>query len=154
MGAVRLVLWASPPRRRPRPLSILSSQYPILTSANSSTHFFHLIMSHPSSSQARLQLLFDAALQSYEKQTGFKLIDHPFARQLESCHTAESVMNILQHQAWSITGFREDDGKSMRSLKRVVHVLHALSTSTTLGEGISLVRLTQLLFSQFLMLVL
>jgi len=106
------------------------------------------------SSGTRLQLLFDTALQSYEKQTGLKLIDHPLARQLESCHTVESVMNILQHQAWSITGFREDDGKAMRSLKRVVHVLHALSTSTTLGEGIGLVRLTQLLRSQFLMLVL
>jgi len=117
------------------------------------THFF-LCCTMSDSSGTRLQLLFDTAMQSYEKQTGLKLIDHPLARQLESCHTVESVMNILQHQAWSITGFREDDGKAMRSLKRVVHVLHALSTSTTLGEGIGLVRLTQLLRSQFLMLVL
>jgi len=107
-----------------------------------------------SSSDTRLQLLFDAALQSYEKQTGFKLIDHPLARQLEDCHTVDSVMDILQHQAWALPGFREDDGKIMRSLKRVVHVLHALSTNTTLGEGTGLVRLTQFLCSQFLMLVL
>ena len=94
------------------------------------------------SSSTRLQLLFDAALQTYENQTGFKLIDHPLARQLENCHTVESVMDVLQHQAWANTGFREDDGKIMGSLKQVVHVLHALSTSTILGEGIGLVRLT------------
>ena len=106
------------------------------------------------SSDIRLQLLFDAALQSYEKQTGLKLVDHPLARQLESCHTVDSVMEILQHQAWALTGSREDDSKIMRSLKRVVHVLHGLSPSTTLGEGTGLVRLTQFLYFQFLMLVL
>jgi len=106
------------------------------------------------SSDTQLQLLFDTALQSYENQTGFKLIDHPLARQLENCHTVDSVMEILQHQAWALAGFREDDGKIMRSLKRVVHVLHTLSTSTTLGEGTGLVRLTQFLYFQFLMLLL
>jgi hypothetical protein len=91
-------------------------------------------------SGARLQLLFDAALQSYEKQTGMKLIDHPLARQLENCHSVASVMDILQQQARALTEFRGDDGRVMKSLKRAVHVLHALSTSTTLGEGISMVR--------------
>ena len=90
-------------------------------------------------SGARLQLLFDAALQSYEKQTGMKLIDHPLARQLENCHSVASVMDILQQQARRLTEFRGDDGRVMKSLKRAVHVLHALSTSTTLGEGIGLV---------------
>ena len=106
------------------------------------------------SSGTRLQLFFDTALQSYETQTGLKLIDHPLARQLENCHTVDSVVVILQHQASALTGFQEDDGKIMRSLKRVVHILHALSTSATLGEGIGLVRLTQLLCSHFLMFVL
>jgi len=94
------------------------------------------------SSGTRLQSLFDAALHSYEKQTGLKLIDHPLARQLENCHTVDTIVDILQHQASALTGFRENDGKNMRSLKRVVHVLHALSTSATLGEGIGLVCLT------------
>jgi hypothetical protein len=88
----------------------------------------------------RLQLLFDSALQSYEKQTGMKLIDHPLARQLENCHSVDSIMDILRHRAQTLTEFRGDDGKVMRSLKRAVHVLHSLSTSTTLGEGIGLVR--------------
>ena len=91
----------------------------------------------PSSS---LELLFDAALQNYEKQTKLKLVDHPLSKQLENCHTVDSVMNVLQQQGRNLSKFRGADGKFKRSLWRVVHVLHALSTSTTLGEGIGLVR--------------
>jgi hypothetical protein len=89
-------------------------------------------------------LLFDAALESYEKQTGMKLIDHPLARQLENCHAVDAIMDVLQQQARAFTEFREDDSKAKKSLKRAVHVLHALSTSTTLGEGVGLV--CQILF--------
>ena len=123
-------------------------------SFNLSTHFSHLYHTMNDSSDTRLQLLFDAALQSYEKQTGFKLIDHPLSRQLENCNTVDSVMDILQHQAQSFSSFQENDGKNMRSLRRVVHVLHALSTSSTSGDGIGLVRLTQSSCSSFLMLLL
>jgi hypothetical protein len=105
-------------------------------------------------SGTRLQLLFDTALQSYEKQTGFKLIDHPFARQLDNCHTVESVVDILQRQACALDAFRDKDSKGMKTLKRVVDVLHPLSTTTSLGEGGGLVRLTQFSCSEFLILVL
>ena len=81
-----------------------------------------------------LRLLFDTALQSYEKQTELKLIDHPLTGQINSCDTVESVVDILQGQAREVTGFQKEDGTNMRSLQRVVHVLHALSTSATLGE--------------------
>lgn len=84
-------------------------------------------------------MLFDTALQSYEKQTGMRLIDHPLARQLENCHSVDAIVDILQQQARALTEFRGDDGKVMNSLKRAVHVLHALSSSTTLGEGVGLV---------------
>ncbi len=68
-------------------------------------------------SGARLQLLFDATLQSYEKQTGMKLINHSLARQLKNCHSVTSVMDILQQQACALTEFRGDDGRVMKSLK-------------------------------------
>ena len=84
-------------------------------------------MSEPSGSI--LRPLFDAALHNYEEQTGMKLIDHPLARQLESCNSVESITAVLQEQAQSFTEFRRDDGKVMKPLKRVVHVVHALSTS-------------------------
>jgi hypothetical protein len=84
----------------------------------------------------RVRLLFDAALQSYEKQTGIKLIDHPFARQLENCPSIDSVVDILQQQSRALIEFCGDDGKVIKSLKRTAHVLNALSTSTTLGEDL------------------
>jgi hypothetical protein len=90
-------------------------------------------------SGSSLQVLFDAALQSYEKQTGTKLIDHPLARQLENCHSVGSIMDILQQQARALTEFRRDDGKVLKSLNRATHVLHALSASTTLGGVVGLV---------------
>jgi hypothetical protein len=96
-----------------------------------------------SASSSRLQLLFDAALQNYEKQTRMKLVDHPFAKELQNCHSVDSVMEILRQQARALTEFRGDDGKVVKSLKRVVHVVHTLSTSTILGEGIGLVRLAR-----------
>jgi hypothetical protein len=42
-----------------------------------------------------------------------------------------------------LTKFRGDDSKVMKSLKRVIDVIHTLSTSTILGEGIGLVRLAR-----------
>jgi len=96
-------------------------------------------MSDASGSSPGLRLLFDAALQGYEKQTGMKLIDHPLARELENCHSVDSIMDILQQQARALVDHRGGDGKVMNSLERAVHVLHALSTNTTLGEGISVV---------------
>jgi hypothetical protein len=90
-------------------------------------------------SSSRLQVLFDAALQSYEKQTGMRLADHPLARQLDNCYSVDSIMDILQQQARAFTKFRRDEYKFMTSLKRAVHVLHALSSCTSLGEGVGLV---------------
>jgi hypothetical protein len=90
-------------------------------------------------SGSHLQSLFDAALEDYRKQTGMKLMDHLLARQLENCHSVDAIMSVLQQQARAFTEFRGEDGKVKKSLKRAVHVLHVLSTSTTLGEAVGLV---------------
>ena len=80
-------------------------------------------------SSSMLQSLFDAALRDYEKQTDMKLIEHPLARQLENCNSVESITAVLQEQARAFTEFRREDDKVMKPLKRVVHVLHAISTN-------------------------
>jgi len=94
-------------------------------------------MSHPSSSSFRS--LFDVALQDYENQTGTKLVDHPFAKQLEKCDSVDSISSALQEHARRFCEFRGEDGKIMKSLKCAVQVLYNLSTSTVLGEGIGIV---------------
>jgi hypothetical protein len=93
-------------------------------------------MSDPSSSTSTLQLLFDAAIHDYEKQTGMKLIEDPLARQLENCSSVDSIIAILQEQARAFTQFRRDDDKVMKPLKRVVQVTHALSTSLVSRVGL------------------
>jgi hypothetical protein len=95
-------------------------------------------MSNPDSSLSS-QLFLERAFQDYERQTGTKLEDHPLARQFETCDSVDSITRILQQQARAFFEFRGDDGKVMKSLKSVVHVLHALSTSTALSEGLGLV---------------
>ena len=48
-----------------------------------------------------LQPLFDAALHSYEKHTGMKLIEHPLVRLLEN--SVVSITAALQEQARAFT---------------------------------------------------
>jgi hypothetical protein len=97
-------------------------------------------MSHPDPSSS-FQLFLERAFQDYERQTGIKLEDHPLARQFETCDSVDSITRILQQQARAFYASerRGADGKVMKSLKSVVYVLHALSTSTALGEGLGLV---------------
>jgi len=95
-------------------------------------------MSQPSSSTT-LQALFDAALQDYKDKTGNTLIDHPIARQLETCESVDSITSILQEQARSFREFRENDGTLMKALNSSVDILCAPSISSALNEAVGLV---------------
>ena len=91
------------------------------------------------SGPSRLQVLFDAALQDYEKQTGIVLAKHPLAEQLQDCDSVESVTAIFHEQTHAFSEFRGRD-KVMKLLKNTVSVLHKLSASADLGQAIGLVR--------------
>jgi hypothetical protein len=95
-------------------------------------------MSQPSSSTT-LRALFDAALQDYKDKTGNTLVDHPIAKQLETCGSVDSISSILQEQARSFREFRENDGKLMKALYSSVDVLCAPSISSALNEAVGLV---------------
>ena len=94
-------------------------------------------MSQPFSSSS-FQALFGAALKDYENRTGIGLVNHPIAKQLEDCHSLDSINVILQEQAKGFCKFRGDNGRLMKSLKCSIDVLYTIST--VLGEGISVVR--------------
>jgi len=96
-------------------------------------------MGDPSQS-SRFRLLFESALQEYQKQTGTTLVNHPIAEKLQDCDSIESVTAVLQEQARAFSEFRDGDGRVMKSLKAVVSVVYTLSVSTVLGEAIGLVR--------------
>jgi hypothetical protein len=98
-------------------------------------------------SQLHWQVLFEAALQDYEKQTGIVLANNPLAQQLQACDSAESVTAVLleQEQTQAFSEFRERD-KILKSLKNAVSVLHKLSATTDLGQAIGLVCLYTLIW--------
>ena len=95
-------------------------------------------MSHSSSSSS-FQALFNAALEDYTNKTGTKLLYHPLAAQLDECDSVESISTLLQVQAQAFRKFHGEDGKIMRPLKRVIHVLYTFSRSPFFGEGVGLV---------------
>jgi hypothetical protein len=83
--------------------------------------------------------LFECALQDYEKETGTKLARHPLAEQLQGCNSVDSVLDILQQQTHAFTQFQGSNGRIMKSLKSAVSAIHALSSSATLTEVVSMV---------------
>jgi len=97
---------------------------------------FNVMSINPS---PELKSLFEATLNEFENRTGSNLIQHQIIDKLVNCRSADSVIDVLQEQAYEFRNFRGDDGKVMTWLKRTVSVLYTLSTSTVLGEGIGLV---------------
>ena len=88
--------------------------------------------------QSRFCALFDAALRSYEKEAGIKLVDHPLTLQLQSCHSAESIVAVLQDQAQAFSGFQGSD-RVVKTIRSTVSILTRLSTTVSLAVDIDLV---------------
>ena len=86
-----------------------------------------------------IRSLFEAALNEYEKRAGTNLINNELSSKLTSCDTADSVIAVLQDQAQEFRDYRRDGGRMISRFKQVVNLLHTLSTSTVLAEGIGLV---------------
>ncbi|KAH9083693.1 hypothetical protein EDB83DRAFT_2330627, partial [Lactarius deliciosus] len=95
-------------------------------------------MSLDTFSESNLRSLLETALTEYEKKTGTKLLDNTLTIKLQGCNSANAISDVLQEQAQAFHEFRGNDGKVIQWLKRTVHVLHTLSTSSALGEGVGL----------------
>jgi hypothetical protein len=98
------------------------------------------------SASSHLKVLFDAALQDYEAQTGIELAKHSLAERLQQCHSVESITAVLHEQTQDFKEFRGKE-KVLKSLKNSVSVLHRLSACAKLGEVIGLVHLKALMAS-------
>jgi len=88
---------------------------------------------------SRFGLLFETALQDYEKKTGIVLAEHPLAERLQNCDSVESVTALLCERTQAFKEYREKD-KVMKPLKNTASVLHKLSSVASLGHGFGLVR--------------
>ena len=90
------------------------------------------------SGSSHLRVLFEAALEEYQKQTGIELSKHPLAERLQDCSSVESVTVILREQAQDFKDFREKD-KVFKPLKKVLTVLDGLSSAANSAQDVSLV---------------
>ena len=91
--------------------------------------------STPSSSN--FQLIFNSAVEAYEKRTKRNLLAHPLALQLQKCDSPASIFAVLQSQVDDLEQARKGDERLTKWLGPTINVLIAFSD--TLGEGVSLV---------------
>ena len=95
------------------------------------------------SASSHLKVLFEAALQDYERRTGIELAKHPLAERLQGCHSVESITAVLHEQTQAFNEFRGKE-KVIKLLKNAVSVLHKFSSCAKLGEVIGVVHLKTL----------
>ena len=88
---------------------------------------------------SHLQVLFEAALQDYQKQTGIALAEHPLAEQLQNCDSVESVTAVLREQTQAFSESQEKD-KILKPLKKAISTLCKLSAAASFGQDLGLVR--------------
>ena len=86
------------------------------------------------SGSSHLRVLFQTALDDYEKQTKIELAKHPLAERLQNSNTVESVTDILREQAKDLDKFREKD-KVLKPLNKVLTVLHIISSAPSVADN-------------------
>ena len=90
------------------------------------------------SGSSHLRALFEAALEDYKQQTGVELAEHPLAERLQDGNSVDRVTAILCEQAQDFKEFREKD-KILKPLKKVLTVLHRLSSAANFAPDVGLV---------------
>ncbi len=91
------------------------------------------------SGSARFRVLFEPALQAYEKRTGISLAEHPLAVQLHSCQSIESIITVLLGEAQAFGEYRGSD-RVIKSIKNTVSILSRLFPTVSPDEAVDLVR--------------
>jgi hypothetical protein len=96
------------------------------------------------SASSHLKVLFEAALNDYERHTGIALAKHPLAERLQECASVESITVVLHEQTQAFNEFRGKE-KIMTLLKNAVSILYKVSAYAKLGEVIGVVHLKALM---------
>ena len=100
-----------------------------------------------STSHSNFVSVFNAALDTYRRETKKDLASHPLLPTLQSCDSPEAILTVLRDQ---ISGFSESQNGDDRLTKWVtptVNVLYAFSD--TLGQGLGLVSIKVSLRGEF-----
>jgi hypothetical protein len=85
---------------------------------------------------SRFQVIFDAALKSYQKRTKKDLIAHPLASQLQTCDSTSAILAVLQDQVREFDKSPSGDERLTKWLMPTVNVLLAFSAAVSGGVGL------------------
>ena len=105
----------------------------------------------PPASSIRFKSILDDALTEYQKKTKKNLLDYWLATELKNCESIDAILGILQDQAKTIERTSAGDQSLMKYIGSSVNLLSSISD--TLGEGISLVSIRNLIFDTILTLL-
>ena len=89
-----------------------------------------------SASDPRFQSIFQAALQSYQKQTKTDLLANPLVSQLQSCNSTTAILAVLQDQVREFDKLHSGDDRLTKWLGPTVNVLCAFSAAVSGGVGL------------------
>jgi len=100
-----------------------------------------------SDSSSNCGSVLNAALEAYEKTTKNKLLNHPFATQLQSRDTPSSMLSVLMDLVQQFEQNRAANERLRTWLDPTVNVLFAFSA--TLGDSVGLVILKITISQEF-----
>src|ERR1700761_8027130 len=89
-----------------------------------------------SKASSGFQVIFDAAVKSYQKQTKKDLITHPLASQLRSCDSTAAIITILQDRVQEFDKSCSGDERLTKWLSPTVNVISAFSATVSGGVGL------------------
>jgi hypothetical protein len=92
-----------------------------------------------SRSSSNYQVIFDSALEAYKKKTGKDLTSDPLLCNLETCHSPNDILAVLQARTRGLGQPQNRGDESLTWLNPIINVLNAFSAS--IGGGVGLVRL-------------
>jgi hypothetical protein len=94
-------------------------------------------MSSTTTSLSNFSSILDAALDSYAKQTGIDLTNHPFADKLQNCRSPDDILQILSERESAFKDHRDKYRNLIDHVRPIVQVVHVFSN--VLGEAAVLV---------------
>ena len=106
--------------------SLFLGMFPYTVFSSSSS-----LYQHTSMVSSHFQEIFDAALQSYQKQTKKVLSAHPLASELQSCDSTSAIITVLEKQVWEFDKYRCGDKRLTKWLNPTVNVLYAFSAAVS-----------------------
>jgi hypothetical protein len=92
-----------------------------------------------STSQSNFASIFNVALDSYQRQTKKGLASHPLLPRLQSCGSAEAILDVFREQIPAINKSQSIDDGFTEWVIPTVYALH--SFSDMLGQVVGLVNI-------------